>query len=203
MLDADTLKYGYLAGKCGAAPILARPFLIGLRNFPVTDAPKYDDKFVLLTNEDLPVIFSGATHAYQLNSTESQDLNHDGVGDVACICPGSYILTDALSAPYPIFILTTPDGNGNVPAWRDTNHDGKFSDSELAVKTTANAVLFHTGWDAPPDSAHRSSIACQTTSLKWLQAMHAACQKAKGKIIDYCLINNDDAEKIMAEFVAP
>lgn len=200
MLDANTLKYGFLAGRLGATPTLTRPFLIGMRTYPVKDAPKYDDQFILLTLDDLPVIFPGATHAYQLNSTESQDLNHDGVGDVACICPGTYILTDALSAPYPIFILTTPDGNGNIPAWRDTNHDGVFSDSELAIKTTANAVLMHTGWDAPADSAHRSSIACQTTSLKWLQAMHAACQKMKTKVIDYHLINAVDANQIMDEF---
>lgn len=200
MLDSNTLQYGFLAGKLGAAPTLTRPFLIGIRSLPIVHAPKYNDKFVLLTEADLPTIFPGATHAYQLNSTLSPDINKDGVGDVASIKPGKYILTDALSAPYPIFILTTPEGNGNIPAWRDTNHDGKISDAEVSISTTANAVLFHSGFDAPADSSHHSSIACQTCNVKWLKAMHDACVKMKTKVIDYCLINTDEADKIMADF---
>lgn len=205
MTSDDILKYGFLAGKLGADPILKRPFLIGIRKMPIVHAPKYDDIFVLLSNctpYQEPTIFPGATHAYQLNSTASTDLNHDGIGDVASICPGRYILTDALSTPYPIFILTTVDGNQNVPAWRDTNHDGKFSDSELAIKTTANAVLWHTGWDAPPDSSHSSSIACQTSNAKWLKNAHNICVNMKVKVIDYVLITQEDADKYLADYKA-
>ena len=57
--------------------------------------------------------------------------------------------------------VKTQDGNGYVPAYRDTNADGRISDSERSAAEQngyqASAILFHSGKGAAP-----SSIGCQT-----------------------------------------
>src|SRR5690348_16434164 len=83
------LHWGFIAGRLGADPSLARPFLIGIRGAGPLDAethqpvhrPRYDYTYVLLTSNALPLVFPGATHAYQLDSRESPDVDGDGRGD--------------------------------------------------------------------------------------------------------------------------
>src|SRR5690349_13178212 len=95
--------WGELAGKLGASPTLKRPFLIGLRGVTLNaqqthqpvHAPAYDDTFVLLAPGDAPVVFSGATHAYQKFSKLAPDNDGDGLGDVGSIRCGSFVLTCA------------------------------------------------------------------------------------------------------------
>jgi hypothetical protein len=201
------LHWGYLAGKLGADPKLLRPFLIGLRGLELGQneshetvaKPAYDDAAILLAHETEPFVFKFATHAYQLDSKLSPDVDGDGRGDVATIRPGAYVLTLATENPYPIFVLTTPSGSGNIPAFRDTNHDGHYSAEELARPSIATAVLLHSGWDAPADSAHRSSIACQTCSVTNLRFIAKVTRKY-GKALDYRLINATDAIALMADF---
>lgn len=196
--------WGHLAGQLGAGPgyPLARPFLLVLRGVVVGAAEThetvaraaYDDTFVGLSHDGVvpPYVFRGASHAYQRDSRAAPDVNGDGRGDVGCIRPGRFELTLAITDPFPIFTLTMPGGSGNIPCFRDTNHDGRYSAAELSQRSFATAVLLHTGFDAPAGSEHRSSIACQTANVADLRylASHAA---AYGRKIDYVLLDADDA----------
>lgn len=212
----DIVHWGFIAGRLGAPTTLSRPFLIGIRGAAPFDRethqtvsrPKYDDTFVLLTGDAPPVVFAASTHAYQVDSREAPDVNHDGRPDVGSIRSGRYLLRDMRTGGYPIFELTLPDGSKQIPAYRDTDHDGVISEAEARQAEQARpdparpsdevgsdgyyavSVLLHTGFDAPADSAHRSSIACQTCSLKWLTLLSAAA-KPSGGLIDYTLVNAD------------
>jgi hypothetical protein len=204
---SSTEHYGWLAGKLGAAPQLPRPFLIGIRGVvpfsaethATIAAPKYDDSFVFLTPEAVPpYVFAAASHPYQRDSKLSPDIDGDGRGDVGCIRPGRFELTLALEKPYPIFTLTMVGGYDRIPCFRDTNHDGQYSAAEISQQSFATAVLLHTGFDAPPDSEHRSSIACQTCSAPDLRYM-ASHARAYGRKIDYVLLEADEAIAMIAE----
>jgi hypothetical protein len=214
---SPTLKFSYLAGKLGADPSLPRPFLIGIRGIevnkdtthPLVHKPAYDDTAVLLVKGEEPIIFPFATHAYQANSKLAPDTNLDGVQDVGSLRPGRFVMSDPGIMPYPIFILTLPNGSGNLPAYRDFNHDTKLSDDEIqkSINTKtgpqtnddgcyANSVLWHCGFDAPQDSDHRSSISCQTSNVKWLQLARQKLIQSKTKYLDYVLVNIEDVLKI-------
>jgi hypothetical protein len=207
-LSDQIQHWAFIAGKLGANPSLPRPLLIGIRGVapndgvthPTVHFPRYDDTFVLLTPTAPPLVFAGATHAYQRDSKLSPDVDRDGRRDVGSIRPGNYLLTDTRSMPYPIFHLTLDDGKTDrIPAYRDTNHDGDLSPEEEKASVDrrtgaqvdsqgdyATAVLLHTGFDAPADAQQRSSIACQTCSLQWLVHLRKAAKASKG-LIDYRL----------------
>jgi hypothetical protein len=209
-LTDQLLHWSFIAGKLGATPSLSRPFLLGIRGAAPNDQethqtvhrPRYDDTFVLLTRSAPPLVFAGATHAYQLDSKLSPDVSGDGRGDVGSIRPGKYLLTDTRSMPHPIFHLTLADGKtGRIPAYRDTDHDGVISQAEeLASERRkrgaqvgpdgdyATDVLLHTGFDAPANAKHRFSIACQTCSLTWLELLRREAKSSKG-LVDYVLAN--------------
>lgn len=199
--NSDTVHWGLIAGKLGASLPLLRPFVIGIRGVApgqpstheTTARAAYDDTFVLLSPDPVPpYAFPGATHPYQLDSKLSPDIDGDGRGDVGCIRPGRYVLTLALEQPYPIFTVTMPGtGSGNIPCFRDTNHDGHYSTEEITRASFATAVLLHTGFDAPAGAEHRSSIACQTCNLRDLRllAQHAARHGGKA---DYLLVDADE-----------
>jgi hypothetical protein len=194
--------WGHLAGKLGASPALERPFLIGLRGVflwgtethDTRHTQAYDDAFVLLTSAGAPRVFKGSTHAYQLHSKLSPDVNGDGVGDVGTIDPGRYLLTYGTTdaAGCPTFVLKLPNGSGVIPCTRDTDHDGR---PEADRHYTATAILMHSGFDAPPGAEHRSSIGCQTCSADYLRLMLQA-----GKVIDYALVNATTAIDLMRDF---
>lgn len=204
----DIEHWGWLAGKLTKKEKLDRPLLIGIRGVgpeesethPLIARPQYDDTFIILEKDGAsePFCFAAATHAYQRDSKLSPDVNGDGREDVGTIRTGNYLLTLGVEKPYPIFILTTPDGNGKIPCIRDTDHDGQYSAEEIGLMSTATAVLLHTGWDAPKDAEHRSSIACQTCPLQYLKLLARYAKRAGGKI-DYCLITAEDALDILAE----
>lgn len=204
------LHWGYIAGKLGAGADLARPFLIGIRGaaplaaetHEIVHQPNYDDTFVLLAKGAAPLMFRGATHAYQrFAKSGAPDVNRDGLPDVATIRCDRYLLTERKGERYPLFVLTLPNGDDKIPCVRDTNHDEKLSPEEIAAAEApgndarrqigpkgqyATAVLFHTGIDAPKDAKHRFSIACQTASLVWLDRLALAARSSGGKI-DYVL----------------
>lgn len=195
---ADRLWYGWLAGQLGADDALDRPFLICARGVKLgaiathenIASPGYNDTGILLYRGGQQ-LFPMSSVPYQTNSRESPDVNGDGVGDVGCIKPGRYVLTDKGIQPYPVFVLTNPDGTDKIPCARDLRHDGKL-DHEGPPIYTATAVLMHTGIDGAqlvPPSQHTSSIACQCSSLKWLQLLRERAQATGGGVIDYVLVN--------------
>jgi len=196
--------------------VLERPLLIAIRGAAPGDPqthemharPAYDDAFCLVQKTTMPMLFHGATHSYQFDSGLSPDEDGDRRGDVGSIRPGRYVLKDKGARPYPIFEVTLPDGSGMISCWRDLGrHDGVIDASERARAETATkghqvnaagfystAVLMHTGWDAPPDSPHRSSISCLTANFRHLEVMQDAASRSERKI-DCILI---DAAELVA-----
>jgi len=141
-----------------------QPTVLGLRQGTGTSARAYDDAFVVLTPDGRVQRFGGATHPGQNSSTASPDVTGDGRGDVGMIRPGNYqVVPNGPHAGAASFHVRTLGGSGNVPGWRDTNHDGRFSESEQAGsesrRDTLSGVLFHQGGSNAP-----SSIGCQTMS---------------------------------------
>jgi hypothetical protein len=190
--------WGFVAGRLGYGPTLARGLVIGIRgarnwapeSHSLRSNPEYDDSFVLLHQNGAipPALFPGSTHAFQRNSKASPDVNGDGVGDVGTIKPGRFVM-HLRTGKYPLFEVTLPDGSKRLPCFRDLDHDGV---AEGDAGYTADSILFHLGLDAPADSDHRSSIGCQTASLPWLELM-AAEAKSAGQL-DYVLAT---AERIL------
>lgn len=141
-----------------------QPTVLGLRQGVGSSARRYDDQFVVLTPDGRVQRFSGATHPGQNRSTLSPDVTGDGVGDVGMIRPGNYrVVPNGDHAGAPSFHVRTLEGSGNLPGWRDTNHDGQFSEGERAGserrRDTLDGVLFHQGGPSSP-----TSIGCQTMS---------------------------------------
>ncbi|MFT3712691.1 MAG: peptidoglycan-binding domain-containing protein [Archangium sp.] len=141
-----------------------QPTVLGLRQGVGSSARRYDDQFVVLTPDGHVQRFTGATHPGQNSSTASPDVTGDGRGDVGMIRPGNYrVVPNGDHAGAPSFHVRTLGGSGNLNGWRDTNHDGQFSDAERAGSErrgdTLSGVLFHQGGSNAP-----SSIGCQTMS---------------------------------------
>lgn len=198
--------WGFLAGRLlghelhdEPMPVLSRPLLIGIRGVnvwgiethPLRHVAAYDDTFVSLSPDKSLLVFKGATHAFQKNSKASTDVDGDGVGDVASIDPGRYVLTYK-GGKYPVFELTLPNGEKRIPCTRDSNHDGV---PEQGKHYTATDILLHPGYDAPADSDHKSSIGCQTTTTSYLSLL-----LERGKVHDYVLTTAELAIEIMQGF---
>ena len=201
------------AERLGAKFPLERPLLLGIRGVrmferyshePLARAA-YDDTFVLIQHQPHsgvritpPVMFPGSTHAYQTRSKASPDVNGDGVGDVGTIKPGDFVMRLEYDGRYPFFVVTLPNGDGNLPCYRDLNHDGKWEDGPYK----ASGILFHLGYDAPADSHHSSSIGCQTARLPWLDLM-ATCAKDADRSIYYMLRDVEDVLLAVPDTIRP
>lgn len=171
-----------------------QPTVLGLRGLSrdgVHDTGStraYDDTFVVLQPNGTAYEFRGATHAGQLRSKLSPDVNGDRVGDVGMINPGNYVANpngDHNGAAS--YYVTRPGGNGNIPGVRDTNGDGRFSDAErdasAARRDTLGDILFHRGFDDRP-----KSIGCQTLSpTDYAQFMRAL--GGRGASFNYTLVD--------------
>ena len=195
--EAQQKHYFGLARKLGVDATQALPLLLGIRGLypfarrahPMTHARRYDDAFVLLTEAAAPFVFRGATHAYQLTSRESPDLDHDLLGDVGSIMPGRYLLRKK-SSEVPIFQVLGADGDERIPCARDLNHNGALERIEQELARTikqglqvapglgmfALNVLFHPGYETriPGETRTFSSIGCQTAPAEVLKRLAAA-----------------------------
>jgi len=159
----------------------------------------YDDTFIVLNrneNGDPSVqMFQGATHANQRSSGASYgpDQNGNTIRGVAMLQPGNYDV-DFAGGNYQgrwgaAYHVKTQDGNGYVPAYRDTNADGEISSQERTAAEQngyqASAILFHSGkYNAP------SSIGCQTL----LPGQHEAFSEAVGRSgFNYTLLDANNS----------
>ncbi len=196
---SDGAMWGHwvvVAERLGAVFPLTRGFMLGIRGaslyaeetHPLRAEIGYRDSFVLLSRDlrTPPCLFEGSTVAYQLNSKLSPDVNHDGVGDVATIKPGRFVLK-LIAGKYPVFALTMPNGSHLIPSFRDLRHDGTPDDGPFE----ADQILFHVGHPAPADSTHKSSIGCQTAPLEWLRVMATEARLGDGAL-DYVMADAPD-----------
>jgi peptidoglycan hydrolase-like protein with peptidoglycan-binding domain len=140
-----------------------KPTVLGIRGTDIngnrhetTSARRYDDVFVVLTPDGRAQEFKGSTHAGQVTSSL--------VSHVGRINEGNYQVAQSGVGSHRgqrSFHVTTLSGNGNIPAVRDLNDDGRFSASERATaqqrRTTQDGILFHVGDEGSPHS-----IGCQT-----------------------------------------
>ncbi len=202
--EVAAVHWTELAGKLGLVVPQERPFLIAIRGVKPFETMShdlehrmvYDDTFVLVRVAGAPVVFAGATHAYQKNSKASPDVDRDGLGDVGSIRPGRYVLHDLKHGAEVLFHIRMPDGGASLPAWRDfIDHDGKISAEELqrsesmrtglqvgTTGTEAQGILFHGGPEEPPEAKHHYSIGCFTAPRKWRKIMSEAAAPYGGKI---------------------
>jgi peptidoglycan hydrolase-like protein with peptidoglycan-binding domain len=150
-----------------------RPTVLGLRGLAMDgtrhasdSTRRYDDTFVVLSRDaqGQPHVreLRGATHPGQTRSSLSPDVTRDGVGDVGTIRPGNYeVVPNGNHGGAASYHVRTQGGSGSIPGYRDTNHDGRFTDSERAASQsrgdTLTGVLFHQGNTTSP-----RSIGCQT-----------------------------------------
>lgn len=201
--------YGAILGKLWPgilAPPTDKPCVLAIRGVAllaeqtheVVSKPAYDDTGILFVPGSEPWLFPMATHPYQRDSRAATDGDGDGRPDVATIRPGLYRLTLAITSPFPIWTFATMDGNSGIPCVRDLNHDGKNDWREEQKKLTATAILLHVGYDAPKESAHRSSIGCQTASLRSLEVIARA-----GSPLLYMLATAEDAIQAASALAAP
>lgn len=115
----------------------------------------YSDTFVVLNRDESGVpkvlTFLGATYPAQTS--------YAGHG-VSIIQPGNYsALPNGIHGKMPSYWVQKDPaaGDDTVPAWRDENRDGKFSEEERKHPTKAMEILIHHGADD-----HVTSAGCQT-----------------------------------------
>lgn len=123
----------------------------------------YDDTFVVLQN-GRAYEMRGATHAGQVRSSLSPDVNRDGAGDVGMINPGNFVARpNGSHNGAPSWHVTNVGGGQRIAGVRDTNGDGRFSDAERAASArrgdALTEILFHQGYGDRP-----KSIGCLTMS---------------------------------------
>jgi hypothetical protein len=124
--------------------------------------------------------------------------------------PGQYVL-EVVGGDPPIFKVLTQQGKGEIPVYRDTNHNARIDDpekraAEIATRgeqvlpgigAFATEILLHPGYDTLQAKKRDpfSSIGCQTAPVAALQQVLAA-----GRTIDYVLI---DAVDLLPAMAAP
>lgn len=192
-------KYQYYANIVrahgGAVNPGGMPTVLGLRGVRIDGAQHgsastrtYDEVFVVLTPDGRAIELAGATHPGQSSSRASPDVNRDGAGDVGTIRPGTYLARpNGPHANNSSWHVVNLNGAEGIAGWRDTNHDGVYSDGERAASEargdTLTGVLFHQGNASAP-----SSIGCQTLSPAEFNRLIAALGGA-GSTFTYTLVN--------------
>ncbi len=166
-----------------------------MRTHVVQSTSALDDTFVVITpgQASSTRAFAGATHPYQKTSTESPDMNGDGLGAVAMIRPGTYALTPVVYKGFKAMRLLPPGGVDRVPAYRDLDHDGLFSPDEIqrsidattgpqvaaGIGMYATEVFFH-----PGSAWGFSSIGCLTAAandVRLRERARARQSRARGR----------------------
>ena len=213
--------YAALLSKSGATDIDAatadRPILVGLRGIKKgadkthrTRADrKYDDTYVLIWKDgDQKRVweFSGATYPYQAGNNKYGGvamIKGDTSYDVSTIGNANYY---GYKAPH-VKHRSAPGkaASGNVPAYRQKDGDGYYAAKGEKKQTTANAILFHPGYDTwrRTKRSKFSSIGCQTATgtdierltrigFSYDERPQAKKDKAR-KGFDYVLLNGETA----------
>lgn len=164
-----------------------QPTVLGLRQKNGGASSNYSDTFVVLHKNGKVEKFVGSTRPGQSSSSAATDGNRDGVGDVAMIRPGNYkAVANGSHGGMPSFHVVTKGGSGNIPTYRDLNHDGFYSASEKRYSIShglkATEILFHVGGSNP------SSIGCQNLTPGNMAAFIRSVGGSNGHF-NYTLVN--------------
>ena len=212
--------YAALLAKSGQnidAATADRPILVGLRGLKkgakkthqTKSTREYDDTFVLIwkDGEQKRVMeFSGATHPYQKGNNKYGGvamIKGDTTYDVSTIGNANYY---GYKAPHVKYQSGAGKAaSGNVPAYRQKDGDGLYTSKNEKKETTANAILFHPGYDTKRRTKNSkfSSIGCQTANGKDIETLtdvtfnygqRPNAKKNKGKKgFTYVLLNGETA----------
>jgi len=173
--------------------------VIGLRGITIdgvqhetTSTRAYDDLFVVLTKDHRVLLLAGSTHPFETRMPAGSgvpDVNRDGVPDVGMIAAGTYLAagrgTTRLTAGLPAYDVRQ-DNSGALPGFRDTDHDGSFSDPERAHSLneahTLTSVLFHHAGEGAP-----RVVGCQVLAPEEMKKLTAGVGGA-GASFEYVLI---------------
>lgn len=119
---------------------------------------RYDDEILVFRADGALERFVATTKPAQMPSPGSSvvpDVNGDGRKDLGVARPGIYVAKGnewfgLEGYERRAFRVQTKDGNGYLPAWRDTSGDGVFSAKEKQEAETKNyrisGVLIHYGF---------------------------------------------------------
>ncbi len=157
----------------------------------------YDDTFVILRN-GTALELQGSTHPWFTHSVSSPDVDGDHLPDVAMIRPGRYHAAPRPASSniggLPSFHVVTVAGNGSLPTWRDTKHDGSYDAAERAASEKrhdlASSILVHLG--GLPDVP---AIGCQVLPHDELQTVLSAVASQKNGF-DYVLVDAHDVSEL-------
>jgi hypothetical protein len=183
----------------GAANDQGLATVIGIRGLTIdgvvhetTSVRAYDDLFVVLTQDRRVLLLAGSTHPFETRMPTGSgvpDVDGDGVPDVGMIAAGTYLAVGRgaarLTAGLPAYDVR--QGNtGALPGFRDTDHDGTFSDAERALSLnkghTLTSVLFHHAGEGAP-----RVVGCQVLAPEDMSRLTAGVG-GEGASFEYVLI---------------
>lgn len=200
--DARYAFYAEVVRKAGGTVAPGKVTVLGVRcQEGVT--PHFFDYFYVLTADQRVIVFRGSTTPSMKQSSDSPDVagpdgtRKDGQGDTGMIRPGSFTVKAngiyALTGK-PSFHVQTTGGSGRLPGWRDTDHDGDFSEEERAQSEARGdyltQVLFHAGANSDYRTYNEQaalSIGCMTVAPSEIDAFIAAVGGA-GASFAYTLV---------------
>jgi len=165
-------KWSTFADARGLRATAGRARVIGIRGrdtsgrvHPTTvERGVFDDAVVVLTADGRAVTLAVSTHPWERGSTSSPDVDGDGKGDVGMLAPGRYLAVargaDRNIAGLPTWHVLNPNGVDGLAGARNTDHDGVYSEREVAASKSRgdrlSAILFHKGGAGAP-----AAIGCQ------------------------------------------
>lgn len=145
--------------------------VIGIRTRSPRVAPIFDDALVVTTPDGGTVTFAASTHPWFRESLVATDADGDGTGDVGMLKPGRY-RAKRVGSHYgaPKYALRRLDGDPLLPGWRNTNHDDRYDEDEMAAsdrrRDVLSDILVHA---AGPGSL--PPIGCQVLSREDMNAL--------------------------------
>lgn len=137
---AETIRE--IVRRAGGKVSTKRPVVLGVRTQHRELAVEFVDRYYVVTPD-------GTVTAYLANTMPG--MTGSNAGGVGMMAPGSYSAAYEPAHTYGrIYRLSGYKANGaltpnQVPGFRDANHDGTFSDAELAHRKTMDGVLQHRG----------------------------------------------------------
>jgi hypothetical protein len=169
---------------------------------------KFQDEIVVFTKGGSIERFAGTTRPSQLVNPDGKlvpDVDGDGKKDLGTPRPGHYRASGpwswgVLGKSAPAFRLLD-HGRDSLPAWRDLDGDGAFSDEEKAKSEARGyrigAVRIHYGFDADGNIVDGTlysgpvSVGCQNIQLsdlpRFLQAVGGT-----SATFDYAIVEDSD-----------
>lgn len=165
-------KWSAFADAHGVRATAGRARVVGIRGRDTTgrahattvERGVFDDSLVVLTADGRAVPLAVSTHPWERGSTSSPDVDGDGKGDVGMLAPGRYLAiarsADRNIAGLPTWHVLNPSGVDGLAGARNTDHDGVYSEREVAASKSRGdrltAILFHKGGAGAP-----AAIGCQ------------------------------------------